>query len=93
MGKKKRTPRIGQVLQVGPFKTLEEVDREANRKLAELKGINIVSAQPISTPAGNILVITYKLSRKQAKALRSAVEPLTNPAGTEPACNCPKPIS
>jgi hypothetical protein len=76
MAKKKRTPRAGQIREIGPFKTWEEIEVEANKALKELGNIDILSTVPISAPKiGNFLVITYKPNRRHVKE-PTVVEPL-----------------
>jgi hypothetical protein len=79
MTKKKRIPRVGQIIEIGPFKTWEEIEREANKALKELGHIEILNTESLCTKIGNFLVISYKLNRKQGNALLSAddaVQPL-----------------
>ena len=75
MIKKKRTPRAGQIREIGPFKTWEEIELEANKALRELGNIDILTISPISAPTvGNFLVIAYKPNRRHVK--EPPVEPL-----------------
>ena len=85
MAKKKRTPRLAQIRVVGPFKTWEEVEREANKALKELGNIDIVSTNQLAnSKLGKLLVITYKpqITRKEISTATSTEKP-------DPACSSP----
>jgi uncharacterized membrane protein len=68
MAKKKRTPSLYRIREVGPFKASEEMEREVNKVLAEMArtGAFVKDVQTVAAPLGRIYIITYREGRMKS---------------------------